>query len=59
MVLSIIAYVLAIAYTVLLLIKKLLPIKKGLSMRILGIILLVACKYFKLRKDHPDSFFFI
>ena len=59
MVLSIIAYVLAIAYMVLLLLKKLLQIKKELSMRILGIILLVACKYFMLRKDHPDSFFFI
>ena len=52
MVLSILAYVAAIIYVVLL------HIKKELSMRILGIILLVACKYSRLSKGHLDSFFF-
>ena len=48
MVLSILAYVAAIIYVVLL------HIKKELSIRILGIIL----KYSRLSKGHLDSFFF-
>ena len=52
MVLSILAYVAAIIYVALL------HIKKEVSMRILGIILLVACKYSRLSKGHLGLFFF-